>query len=69
MVLVGKIKERDRLEVSAAGKMIAFTCVLKEMRQDLWNGCSWLLQEQSWVVVSWEMNFQIPYNVGSFLIR
>jgi hypothetical protein len=46
MVLVGKIKERDRLEVSDAGKMITLKCVLKEMRQDLWNGCIWLRQEQ-----------------------
>jgi hypothetical protein len=46
MVLVGKIKERDRLEVSSAGKMIALKCVLKEMRQDLWNGCIWLRWEQ-----------------------
>jgi hypothetical protein len=42
MVLVGKIKERDCLEVSGAGKMIALKCVLKEMREDLWSGCIWL---------------------------
>jgi len=42
MVLVGKIKERDCLEVSGMGKMRALKCVLKEMRQDLWNGCIWL---------------------------
>jgi len=46
MVLVGKIKERDCLVVSSAGKMIALKCVLKEMRQDLWNGCIWLRWEQ-----------------------
>jgi len=42
MVLVGKIKETDCLEVSGARKMIALKRVLKEMRQDLWNGCIWL---------------------------
>jgi len=46
MVLVGKIKERDGLEVSGTGKMIALKSVLKEMRQDLWNGCIWLRYEQ-----------------------
>ena len=59
----------DCLEVSGASKMIALKRVLKEMQLDLWNGCIWLGQEQSWVIVCWEMNFQIPYNVGSFLTR
>jgi hypothetical protein len=43
---VGKITERDCLEASGAGKMIALKCVLKEMRQNLWNECIGLRNEQ-----------------------